>query len=910
MLIGRATELRTVADLLARLAGGGSGALMVAGSPGMGKTTLLGRAYELAGKALVLEAQGIEAESTLAFAGLADLLRPLSGKLDALPAPQAAALAGALALGPPVPGDRLAVSVATLGLLAAAAEVRPVLVIVDDAHWLDPSSLEAVLFAARRPPAGVVLVLAKRDFGGRKVSDHGLDVLHLDPLPDDDALALLERVAPDLAPSARASVTRTAAGNPLALEQLPGMLTEDQRHGRGSLVEPLIPGDTLEGAFAARASELPETTRVTLLMTAASSSVSFRPILDAGGSRADLERCESAGLLELGSDSVAFPHPLVRAAIYHRALPAERRAAHRALAEVEPEARAWHLAAAAIGPDEQAAQALEEAAIVASTRRAPAEAADALERAARLSENPRLAFSRLLGAGVFAMAAGRVESADALLDEASQDAPDALSRGRVDHMRGLLLFWNSRVADAFATLEPAAVALAASDPAEAAPVLASAALVSTVAGHCTRALELAERAVGLLGAEASEAARAPVFAVHHWTLFVRGHGDRARAALNEATRLAETLDPISPEALVTHFGLNMQLANEDFAETRERTGALVAAARETGALMALPALLITICELDYRMGSWEGLDDLLEETAVLCQETKLIGGVAFVLVNRARLAAAQGRAEDCEAHSGAAAVLGAAVGGGVIEIYAEAALGFGDLGAGHVDSALEHLERTEELTRLAGVEEPTIIPWAPDLIEAYVRLERQVDADRVLKTLTRQAGGTGTRLAAAFEARCRGLVVAEGFDEHFLTALDHHDCAPLRFERARTLLAFGSRLHRTKRRSEARERLREALETFNSIGAEPWSVRARAELRSAGGGPKVPVEGAELSPSERRVAAAAADGLSTREVASKLFLSPKTVEFHLSRIYRKLGIRSRAGIAKALAAREDTVPGD
>ncbi len=858
----------------------------------------------------MLEAHGTEAEATLAFAGLADLLRPLSGELTALPAPQAAALAGALALGPAVPGDRLAVSVATLGLLAAAAEKRPLLVIVDDAHWLDPSSLEAVHYAARRPPEGVVFVLAKREFGGRSVPDQGLDVLHLDPLPDDEAMALLERVAPDLAPSTRRAVARTAGGNPLALEHLPGMLTDDQRHGGGTLVEPLVPGKTLEGAFAARASELPEATRMTLLLAAASSSVRFRPILDAGGSRADLERCEAAGLLELGSDSVNFAHPLVRAAVYHRAARAERRAAHRALAEADSEARAWHLAAAAVGPDEEAARALERAAISASTRRAPAEGAAALERAARLSADPKLAFNRLLGAGVFSMAAGRIESADALLGEASEGAPDPLSRGRVDHMRGLLMFWSSRVRDALTMLEPAAASLASSNPAEAAPVLASAALVSTVAGDSARALELTEQAVGLLDDKSSEETRAPVLAVHHWTLFLSGQGDRARAALKEAARHAEALDPISPEALVTHFGLNMQLAAEDFAGTRERTAALVAAARESGALMALPASLITICELDYRMGMWEGLDALLEEADVLSQETKLIGGVAFVLVNRARLAAAQGRAEDCQAHCGAATALGQAVGGEVMEIYAEAALGFSDLGAGHMDSAMGHLERTEELARLAGVEEPTIIPWAPDLIEAYVRLDRHADARRVLKTLARQSRGTGTNLAAALEARCRGLVAAKDFDKHFLAALEHHGRVPLRFEQARTLLSFGERLHRTKRRREARERLREALDVFNSIGAKPWSIRARAELRAAGGGPRVPAEGEALSASELRVAAAAADGLSTREVASQLFLSPKTVEFHLSRIYRKLGIRSRAGIAKALVARGETVPRD
>jgi DNA-binding CsgD family transcriptional regulator len=237
------------------------------------------------------------------------------------------------------------------------------------------------------------------------------------------------------------------------------------------------------------------------------------------------------------------------------------------------------------------------------------------------------------------------------------------------------------------------------------------------------------------------------------------------------------------------------------------------------------------------------------------------------------------------------------------ETFARAALGFLELGLGRIDAAIGELEAVERIVTTCGMEEPTLIPWAPDLIEAYMRADRREDAARVLAVLARQAGRSGTRWAAAATARCEGIVADEDFDERFAEAVALHDLVPLPFERARTLLAWGMRLHRARRRVEARERLRSAAAIFEELGAAPWAALAHAELRAAGGRRRETL-GDVLSAQEERVAQAAARGATTREIAAELFLAPKTIEFHLGRIYRKLGVRSRAGLVAVLSERQ------
>jgi len=905
VLVGRNRELARIQGLLERLADGEGSAFVVHGEAGIGKTALLERAREMAASTAVLGCRGIESESSLPFGALRDLIWPVIGGRGHLPAPQREALDGALALGPPAPGDRLAVCVATLGVLEAAAARGPVLALVDDLQWIDGPSLECVTYAARRVRGPIGFLLATRNGRGAD-SLRGIPSAELAPLASAPAGALLAHAAPGLAPAVRDAIAVAAAGNPLALVELPATLTVEQRRGGAPLEQPLAPGRELERVYTARLTELPAAARTALVVAATSDTDQLAPVNAAcralGIPPDALLAAEAAGLLRLDADLIAFAHPLVRGGVYHGAPASERREAHRALADaVDGVARAWHLASAALGLDEVAAGALEEAAGEAAARRAYAVAADALERAARLSEHPAAAVGRLLGAGAAALGAGAAARAAALAEEAGERASDPMTRASAEHLRGVIAMWSGRVMEAMVLLERAADGAAATNPTMAALMLADASFACTASGDCGRSLALAERAAGLLEDESDPAARAPVLAMYSWALVLRGESRRARPIMSEAMRLAAYLDPFSPGAQLVCISINYRLPFEDYEGARADCLAAAAAAREAGSLYALPTPLVIAGHASWRLGRWDGLEELCSEAISAAEESDQWGPAAFAEVIRARLFAAQGRDADCRAAAASALGLAESAGVGSLAVYAHGALGFLELSMGRVEAAIAELEHTERLVEQTGLEEPTIIPWAPDLVEAYVRAGRPDPAQRVLATLTRQADLADTAGAAALAERCRGLLAEEAFDQHFALALEHDDRAPMPFERARTLLAWGMRLHRAKRRADARERLRTAAETFEGLGASPWAQLARAELRAAGGRRQRAL-GDALTAQEERVAKAAGRGATTREIAAELYLSPKTVEFHLGRAYRKLGVRSRAELASALVA--------
>src|SRR5215470_1202462 len=403
MIVSRVAELARLEDMRAELIRGEGSALVVHGDAGIGKTTLLEALVERCGDAVtVVRACGAETEAELAFSALTDLLDPVLSQLDALPVPQAAALMGALALEPPAPGDRLAVCVAALGMLRAAARHRPVLAVVDDVHWVDASSRECIEYVARRTGGPLAVVLAARDpwYPPERIRLPGL---HVGPVDDAAAAELLRQRAPGLARPVAAAITQVAAGNPLALVELPATLTAGQRAGVAALDLPLVPGGRLQRAFAGRVEALPEPAGRALLIAAAYAGPELPVIasacLHAGTPAGHLADAEASGLVRLEADRVTFAHPLIRGLVYGEARAADRRAAHAALAAVlreDDDRRAWHLAAAAIGPDEDAAAALERAGARAVARRAYAAGSGALERAARLSPEPGAASRRLL----------------------------------------------------------------------------------------------------------------------------------------------------------------------------------------------------------------------------------------------------------------------------------------------------------------------------------------------------------------------------------------------------------------------------------------------------------------------------------------------------------------------------------
>jgi DNA-binding CsgD family transcriptional regulator len=914
MIVGRTEELGALDALVDDLRAGAGRALVLRGDAGIGKTTLLGALAERGradpppargggGDVLLLRARGVETESDLAFSALADLLAPVVDQLDELPAPQAAALAAALALGPPQQGDRLAVCVATLGLLRAAAARRPVLAVVDDAHWLDGPSRECLLYAAKRAGGAVGFALAARTPDDAGLERAGLPELALGPVDREASLALLARAAPDLSGPVASALATAAAGNPLALVELPATLSAEQRSGAAALELPLTPGERLLRAFGERVGGLAPAARRSLLVLAAYESDDAATVAAAGADVQALGAAEARGIVRIADGRVAFTHPLVRGAVYRLAPAPERRAAHAALAgALAGERRAWHLAAAAIGPDDEAAAALEEAAQAAVGRRAFASAATALERAARLSGEREPRARRMLAAGEAAAAAGLPERALPLLTAARDAAPDGALRVRAEHRLGMVMLWSGGVEPASHLLMAAAERTAGQAPEQAAAMLADAAAAAGAANDYHRALSLAERAEALLGDGGRPAARAHILSIVGWTLVLCGQTARAAGPLGEATLLAAQLDPLAPSAHWQHLLLRRHITAGEHERALDESLALCERAREAGARRALGGALIVAAEAAYRLGDWEAAAAATDEGIRVAEETAQHIWHGYTLSIRARLTAARGEEPACRAALAGADEI--AEGEGILsgKRFVHGARGFLELGLDRIEEAIAELEAVQALVDGYGYEEPLLVPWGPDLVEAHLRAGRPDRAARVLRTVERQARMAGTPAALAPAARCRGML-AEDFDAAFAEALAHDDERPVPFERARTLLALGRRLHRARRRIEARERLREAVAGFEGLGAAPWADQARNEL-SAAGARRRRARSDALTPQEQRVAAAVARGASNREIAAELFLAPKTIEFHLRQIYRKTGVRSRTQLVAALARDE------
>lgn len=897
MLVGRTAELERLHRLVAALGAGGGGAVLLGGDAGIGKSALLNataRGCEVG--TTVLRASGVQSETDIAFSGLSDLLAPLVDRLDVLPEPQAAALAAALALAPPRPGDRLAVSVATLGLLRAAG---PLLAVVDDLQWLDPPSRECVLYAARRAGDGVGIVLAARRV---VAAPAGVEALRLDPLSVESARELLMATAPDLAAGVARTVVDAAAGNPLALIELPGTLSAGQRTGRDDLDEPLTPGDRLHDVFAGRVGELGGPARRVLLLAAAHVGDDLATIAAADVDVAALQAAEAIGLVRIGALTVTFTHPLIRGAVYQQATPPERRAAHRALAgALVGERRAWHLAAAAVGPDEEAAAELETVGGMAAARRGFASATTALERAARLSPDHAVAARRLLGAGETAAAAGLFERAAAVLAEAAGPGADPVTYDRAMLVRGQVMLVTHPV-DAVELLVRHADGLVATDPVAAAAVYADASTGCTVLGDCRRASTLAERAATALGAGGDEPGRARVLASLGWARTLCGRLRDAVPALDEAEGLSAAVDPLSPAAAALLISLNVRLPSGDLEGALANGNAIAHRARTAGAVGALAIPLMMVADAAYRLGDWPACAAACDEGVEVALECAQPVHQGMIRMIRGRLLAAQGATEPSLRDLRVAIEINAAVGARSGLTFGHAALGFLALGLGRIGEAVAALREAEREAIDCGLEEPSLIPWQADLVEAYARAGRAADAYTVLAVLERQAHATGTRYASSAAARCRGIL-DDDFGPAFVDALAHDDRRPMPFERARTQLAFGRRLHRARRRAQAREHLREALAGFEQLGAQPWAAQTRVELRAAGGRRRRAGPDDSLTAQQARVAEAVARGASNQEIAAELYLAPKTVESHLRQIYRKLGVRSRAQLVATLARR-------
>jgi len=628
----------------------------------------------------------------------------------------------------------------------------------------------------------------------------------------------------------------------------------------------------------------------------------------AGTDAGQLADAEASGLVRLAGGEVTFAHPLIRGLVYSEARAGARRAAHAALAGVlrdDDDRQAWHLAAATVRPDEEVAATLEQAGGRAVARRAYATGSGALERAARLSPDPETAGHRLITAGQAAAAAGLADRALALFAEAAELTCDGEQRARAQQLLGRLQIWRGRPAEATPLLVGQADRVASRWPVLAAEMLADAANGATTINSYLEAEQLAQRAVGLLGGAGDPAVRAAVLTMRGWTLLLRGKAPQARPVLAEAFRLAEGLDKLGPDWPWLHILLRTRIPLGEFEQARAENAELCRRAQDAGALATVSAAGLLVADAAFRLGDWEAADAAALQTLQLAEEVGHRHMAGWALTIRTRILAAQGRSEESRAAAAQALAIAESDGISTGLRFVHGALGFLELGLDRIDAAICELETVERLTQGSGHEEPVIVPWVPDLVEAYARQGREGDARRVLARLERQAVCSTSPVAAAAAARCRGLL-DDDFDAAFAGALAFDDRRPMPFERARTLLAYGRRLHRACRRAAARQHLRAALEAFEQLRADAWASQADAELRAAGGRHKPPQDDRALTPQERRVAAAVRRGASNRDIAADLFLSPKTIEFHLRQIYRKLDVHSRTQLVAALAAEKDT----
>ena len=914
MLVGRSAECELLRRLIAGAREESAGVILLRGEPGIGKTSLLTFATGAANGFRVLQIQGHESEIEIPFAGLSWLLESLTGLLGQLPPVQAEALAGALQLETVAGrgGDRLAVAAATLTLLAAAADAQPLLVAVDDGQWLDVPSLEAIVFAARRLQAEAIAVVIT----GRPAVDVPAEVNRLlDALPEhmvpglapDAARELLTARQAGMAPEVLAGRVAEAAGNPLALLELPAL-------GAGGLpVEPLRIGKRLEQAFGRRIAAMPPPTRQAMLLVAAAdaavSDVLSLALAQDGLSPADLEPAETAGLLVSERGTVRFQHPLVRSALYQSATATQRRAAHRVLASVfgalstprAQERHAWHLAAAAVGPDEEVAAALDAAADAAAARRSYATAMDMQERAAWLSW-PGDDRARLMKAANMSFPAGRVQAGLVLLDQVMGETGDWRLRTEAQHFRCRILMWGGQPVAGRDLLIAEANQLEPQDPAWSAFMRANAALTSAMLGDQRLAAAEGQRAVELL-AGLPDSHTMPALVVRALTLAVSGSVAEARSLLARSEEHLRVWDPLESGQVLLVAALAWSLLEEP-AESMRWFERAVGAAGAASAAGLLPFPLSRLALAQWRGGKWPAAYANAHDAVALAEETGWRTELPNSLAALATIEAAMGRAESCRTAAAQAVALGRQTGQTIIEAHAAIALALLELGTGDAVAAVRHLEFVAGFAGDHELGNPVLLNWAGDLAEALDRSGDRERARAVGELVAAEAERTCRPTESAVAARCRALLAGndEAAEEAFAEAFGWHAQADQPFQEARTRLQHGELLRRRHRRADARAELTAALAVFEQLGAEPWAARARSELRATGvtARPRHPGQ-QQLTPQELRVALVVADGATNAEAAVQLFLSAKTVEYHLSGAYRKLGIRSRGQLVRALA---------
>ncbi len=909
MLLGRAPERARIDSVLSEAAAGTARCLVLDGEPGVGKTELLAYAASVASGFCVLTTTGVESELELGFAGLVELVRPVLDLLEAVPQGQMAALKAALGLGPPATASRLLVAAGLLSLIASAAQRAPVLVLVDDLQWVDAPSAQALLFAARRLGADKVAVLvAYRSGEHLPVQTGGLSQVPITGLDHGTASELLLERAPGLAALVVDELHSSTGGNPLAMLEIVSRLSSRQRAGLEALPGPLLRVGGIEEAFYRRVSALSEAAQHALVLVSASGDADLAvlgpALAECGYTVSDLGPAVDAGLLQLERGRAAWRHPLVRSAVYHRSPLSERRAAHRAisacLSEDSP-AWAWHQAAAAAGPDERVASALDRVAAEASQRSGYAAAAGACEQAARLSGGRLEAARRRFSAADAAWLAGDSPRAERLLEEAWADAGADNLRGQILALRGRTEYGAGDARRCADTVVAAADLLSASDPRRAAESLVRAATACWLSNNPESMTAVAAKLRELALLDSSLATAAD---------YAEGIAATFRGEPWEGTPLLERA--AAAMAVDSHnwpYIVQEQAALGWLGRTTEGRALGERTARELrtlGALGWLPVVLAITASEDLDDDRWPEAEAEAAEAIEMSDELGQPANTAEQYAILATVAAFRGDEEACRFNIKMASEVASRHGRPWLQLIALRAGGLLALGQGDLAAARSAFTEVANVPWARGLRGPTVIS-IPDLAEVLVRTGQLTEAALRTEELERRTRGMTDTRAPALVLRCRALT-ASGAEaqELFQAAIKAHSGDPDAFVTARTHLLYGEWLRRQGERRAARAELVEALATFDNYGAVPWSERARGELKASGMTLRSrPHADSSLTPAELRVALLAADGLSTKEICAQLYLSINTVEFHLGRVYRKLGVRGRTELARRLPSRHE-----
>ncbi|MBP2705060.1 AAA family ATPase [Microbispora sp. RL4-1S] len=905
-LHGRQVERERLDQLVATVQAGHSSVLVLRGEAGIGKTALLEYARRGASGCRIVRASGIEPETELAFGGLHQLCVPFLDNLCRLPDPQRDALGTAFGLTAGTPPDRFLVGLAALGLLGDAAGEEPVLCLVDDAQWLDQVSAQTISFVARRlsaEPIGLVLAVREHHF---EPDLTGLRQLEVGRLNDDDARALLESVTPGrLDERVRDRIVAEAHGNPLALLELPLGLTPAELAGGFGRPDAGPPSGQNERSFLHRVRALPAQTQQLLLIAAAEPmgdvTVLTRAAERLGIDAAAATPAEAAGLISIGTRA-RFRHPLVRSAAYQVVTPQDRQRVHRALAEAtdphaDPERRVWHLANATAGPDETVAAELERSADRARLRGGVAAAAAFLERAAELSPDAARRAARALAAARAKYLAGGYDAALELLDAAELSPLDERGSAEADLLRGQVVFSSTSAGAGLPLLLKAAARLESLDAGLAREAYRDAMFAVITAGHLPNGARLADVARAILAAPPGPASeRTNLFLNGVAVMAVEGYTAGTPMVLRALESFRD--DGVSREEGLGWLPFACRVAHNvlDFDSWSVLSTRLVDLARETGALSVLPSALHMLVSNRALAGELAIAEELLAEAVDIGEVTgsRFFARYAALVLEpwRGREAATQ---QVISAVTREAALQGE---GKVVTAthWAKAVLynGLGRYEAAYLAAA----RGSEHPPEFGGAFIRSLI----ELVEAAVRSGRPARAAEAARKLEQLAQASGTDWALGTSASARAQVSdGEAAEASYREAIERLSRTGVRVTLARARLLYGEWLRREDRGVDAREHLGIAYEMLTQMGAEAFAERARRELQAAGETVRRRPKGrAILTPQEAQIARLACDGLTNPEIGAQLLISPHTVEWHLRKVFQKLGIVSRTQISATL----------